>query len=461
MQRVFAIAFLTVKAAIRFRLFVVLAGLLLAVVFGLPVVIKTDGTAQGFIQIMLTYTLGLVMVILGFTTLWLACGTLARDVEECQMQLVAVKPVARWQIWLGKWLGIMLLNAALLAMSGAAIYGLLLWRADRLPPAEQTKLRNEILVARASLKPQPPDFGTAVEKIYEQRRKASQAVAAMDPAVVRQQIRQALTNDYELVPSGMVQHWVVNFGVLKDVAGDRPLFLQVKFHAAQKSPTGTFIGLWRVGVPQTPRLWQPPPMSLAPDTVHELRVPPHLIGDDGKLSIDFANLNDTALTFPIQGGIEVLYRQGGFGPNYVRGLVILYLWLALLAAVGLASASALSFPVAAFLALALLIIGLSGGLLKTILYEGSVLGVNHNTGRADHPTPVDYIFLPLFRGLLHIIDLVYSFSPIDLLSSGRAIPWTQMGLAVLQIGGILCGFFGLVGIVLFTRRELATAQANQ
>ena len=40
------------------------------------------------------------------------------------MQIVAVKPIARWQIWLGKWLGLMSLNAALLAISGAAKIGM-------------------------------------------------------------------------------------------------------------------------------------------------------------------------------------------------------------------------------------------------------------------------------------------------------------------------------------------------
>ena len=69
------------------------------------------------------------------------------------MQMVAVKPIARWQIWLGKWLGIMSLNAALLALSGGSVYGLLQWRAARLPADEQTILRNEVLVARGSAKP--------------------------------------------------------------------------------------------------------------------------------------------------------------------------------------------------------------------------------------------------------------------------------------------------------------------
>src|SRR5215468_6431519 len=133
MKRVLAIAKLTWKAAFRFRLFWVMAALLLLCVVGLPILVKDDGTARGFTQILLTYTLSIVTTLLGFSTLWLACGTLARDIEEAQMQVVAVKPVARWQIWLGKWLGIMALNAALLALSGASVYSLLLWRATRLP----------------------------------------------------------------------------------------------------------------------------------------------------------------------------------------------------------------------------------------------------------------------------------------------------------------------------------------
>src|SRR3989442_14095455 len=152
MQRLFAIAWLTWKAAFRFRLFLVLSALLLAAVVGLPLLIKDDGTARGFTQILLTYTLSTITALLGLSTLWLACGTLARDIEECQVQMVAVKPIARWQIWLGKWLGILSLNAALLALSGASVYSLLLWRATRLPQDQQAILRKEVLVARGSAK---------------------------------------------------------------------------------------------------------------------------------------------------------------------------------------------------------------------------------------------------------------------------------------------------------------------
>src|SRR5712671_4823211 len=129
MQRIFAICWLTWKAALRFRLFLVIAVLLILAVVGLPLLIKDDGTARGFTQILLTYTLTTITALLGLSTLWLSCGTLARDIEECQIQVVAVKPVARWQIWLGKWIGLVTLNAALLAISGASVFFLLQWRA--------------------------------------------------------------------------------------------------------------------------------------------------------------------------------------------------------------------------------------------------------------------------------------------------------------------------------------------
>src|SRR5206468_2003103 len=157
MQRLFAITRLTWKAAIRFRLFLVVAVLLLGAVIGLPLLIKDDGTARGFTQILLTYTLSAITALLGLSTLWLACGTLARDIEECQMQVVAVKPIARWQIWLGKWLGIMSLNAALLALSGASVYALLQWRATKLPEDQRKILYNEVLVARGSAREQSVD----------------------------------------------------------------------------------------------------------------------------------------------------------------------------------------------------------------------------------------------------------------------------------------------------------------
>jgi len=68
-QGLLAITWLTWKAAFRFRLFLVIAVLLLGAVVGLPLLIKDDGTARGFTQILLTYTLSTIT----------ACGALVKS----------------------------------------------------------------------------------------------------------------------------------------------------------------------------------------------------------------------------------------------------------------------------------------------------------------------------------------------------------------------------------------------
>src|ERR1022692_3774174 len=457
MQRLFAIAWLTWKAAFRFRLFLVIAVLLLAAVVGLPLLLKDDGTARGFTQILITYTLSVITALLGLSTLWLSCGTLARDIEECQIQVVATKPVARWQIWLGKWLGIVSLNAALLALSGASVYGLLQWRATRLPADQQKILRNEVLVSRGSAK--PPTFDKEVQEetdqVLRERVQKNPDLRANIPEA-RKQILEQVKAGYQVVPSGYMHVWQVNLGSSKELVPGQPLYLRVKFNAADKSTSGTFEGRWRVGEPRKTPLWHSEVMSLVPDTFHEFEDPANC-DDKGVLTITFGNANNTALLFPLEDGLEVLYRQGGFGLNFVRGVGIIFCWMALLAALGLASASLLSFPVAAFFSLGVLTLALASGTISNAVSEGTLMGFNSETSRMGHSS-IDVVAIPVFRAVLEVINLAKDFSPIDSLSTGRSVSWGELGQAFGQIVVLLGGSVGLIGIIIFSRRELATAQ---
>jgi hypothetical protein len=456
----FAMAWLTAKAALRYRLVQILSVLLLTAVVFLPAIIKHDGTARGFTQILLSYSLGSVTMLLGFATLWLACGTLARDVEECQMQMVAVKPIARWEIWLGKWLGLVLLNGLLLAMAGAAIYGVLSWRSRTLPPEALEELRAKVLVARGSIREAVDTQGIEAEvnrRLAERLQDAN--VAAMDRSFVLQQIREQVRAQYQIVRPGMARRWVLDFGARGARLKETPLSVRAKFIAAQATVSGTYYGFWEIGPPEG-RRYRPEAMSLAPDTFHEFFIPPGLIDSDGRLTVDFLNYNDTAILFPLEEGLEVLYAAGGFAPNFARGMAIIFCWIALLAAIGLAAASFLSFPVAAFLSLGLLVIGFSTGTLRQVVTEGGIAGVNANTGLIDEPGVFNRAAVKVFGGLLAAINLAQDFSPVESLSSGRMVTWGEVGRACLQVVLLMGGFFGAVGVVLFTRRELAAAQSG-
>ncbi|HEY5346056.1 MAG TPA: ABC transporter permease [Verrucomicrobiae bacterium] len=461
MQRIFAISWLTWKAALRFKLFLVIAVLLILAVVGLPLVIEDDGTAQGFTQIILTYTLSAITGLLGLSTLWLACGTLARDIEECQIQVVATKPIARWQIWLGKWLGIVTLNAALLAISGACVFGMLQWRAGKLPAAEQKNLREQVLVARGSAKEpnDPAEIETDTEQVFQERLKSS-PVEKVDEQEVKKQIREQVKAQLQLVPPSYERVWKIDLGFAKNYLAGKPLQLRVKFNAAQKSSSGTFVALWQVGVPDKTKFWRSEPMSLAPDTFHEFAIPPDLFDANGLLTITFVNPNSTALLFPLEDGMEVLYPAGSFGLNFVRGLGIIFCWMALLSALGLMAASFLSFPVATFFSLAMLLVALSSGMLADSVDSGSVAAGNEETGQAGHSV-ADVVLIPAFKGVLAVISLVKNYSPIEALSSGRSITWGELGSAFTQIVLLVGGVFAVAGIFFFNRRELATAQGTQ
>ena len=119
---------------------------------------------------------------------------------------------------------------------------------------------------------------------------------------------------------------------------------------------------------------------------------------NGVLTIAVRESNNTALLFPLEDGMEVLYPEGGFALNFARGLGIIFCWMALLAALGLAAASFLSFPVATFFSLAMLVVVLSerhaGG--RGGFGHGRRVG-NEETGATGHSV-ADVVLIPAVQG---------------------------------------------------------------
>ena len=199
--------------------------------------------------------------------------------------------------------------------------------------------------------------------------------------------------------------------------------------------------------------------SLAAETIHEIELGPAVLDAEGWLIIDIANRSGVPLLIPLEDGFELLYPEGGFGLNYVRAVMVIACWLGLLAAIGLAAASFLTFPVAAFLATTVLILGLSTGTLKSVVEDRTVMGFEHDTNVPLHPA-IDAVMVPVFEVLLNAINVVQQFSPIDAVSSGRSISWFDVARSGFLVIGLFGGAFAALGITTFTRRELATAQSH-
>ena len=88
MRKVFAIAGIAIRSAIRSRVVLVLLALLLIAIVALPLTIKGDGTVTGAVQVLLRYTLGAVNIILSIATLWAGCAAISAEVQEHQIHLI-------------------------------------------------------------------------------------------------------------------------------------------------------------------------------------------------------------------------------------------------------------------------------------------------------------------------------------------------------------------------------------
>ncbi|MBL9170950.1 MAG: ABC transporter permease [Verrucomicrobiales bacterium] len=452
MRKIRFIARLTLKAASRSRSIMASAGTVLACTCGLPWLIKHNGTAPMFAQVHLTYGLLLLAILLSATALLMACGSLSQDIETGRIQLVAVKPVSRWKIWAGKWVGIMMINAGLLIAGAGALYLLIQWRARQLVPEEQVRLHQNVLIARGSAEEPPVDLEKDVERLF-QRRRQQPNVAQLEPDFVRAQIRDEIRAQQETVPAGFRRVWKVPLNGREGLVQSGPTSIRVRFHSARLTEQAPMDTVWIVGDRNHPEHWRGI-LPLTPGVAHEFPVSARAINPDGTLSIECENRSQSTLLFRLSDPLELLFPEGGFLLNYVRSGIILYCWLGLLTAVGLTASSFLGFPVAILLSLCFLAVAVSSDTYAEVIRDGTVSGVDHETGKSNRDL-LDWILVPLSQVLLLIAEPVSQHSPIEPISNGRSIPWTSVGDAFVRLDLISGFLIAAIGCLALHRRDLS------
>lgn len=125
----------------------------------LPHNLEGDGTLAGRIRAFLSYSMTISAVLLSILTIFLAVDVVTDDVRRKTIFSVASKPVARWQYILGRWLGVVMLDALLLVIVAVDIYMVAQdlrggkWR----DPMDRLAVETEVFTARARIKPAPLD----------------------------------------------------------------------------------------------------------------------------------------------------------------------------------------------------------------------------------------------------------------------------------------------------------------
>ncbi|MCC7407866.1 MAG: ABC transporter permease [Phycisphaeraceae bacterium] len=475
---VLAVARTMVDEAIRMKVALVCVGALALLVPVLPMALDKHELLRYRIMFTLSWSLMGVGVILGLMTIFLSCATVAGDLRHRQIYLTLTKPLGRWGYLLGKWVGIMALNALLIVVTGIGVYSfvILLERSGtQRDDYDQQSVRREVLVARVSAQAKPPP-GVDFEEVYEQRLKQLREEHPEEFAEVSEHERQnmiaALRAQWHTIePQNSEAYFFDGLGAAK--SSGQPI--QLRLHPlATRSFAETVV---QVALRINGRVMPTAVYRLADRNVSLIPIPSELVDDQGRLLVEIANVDDPdrplsgSITFAPGEGIQALYRVGGFEANLGRALAVTWIKLGFLAALGLAAATVLDFPVACLLCLLVYVGASASGFFEQSLADFGVRARLDVSGWRQFLAVLTAFVKGMQEGdvweslkipirmigqtFMAMVPSLGRYAVAAPVSDGQAVGWSVLGSAALWVGGLWTIGCGLVGWVLFRTRELA------
>ena len=367
---------------------------------------------------------------------------------------MVTKPIRRYQLILGKFLGVIVLDVALLTLFTGIIYGVvvLMPRFVKASDEERAQIDDEFFTARASLVPPQIDVGKEVDELYA-KLKANDQLEAAYPRSTEEEIRKYLTSRLRLekraAAVGQILLWEFT-NVRPSDPNHQSLFIRFKYDVSVTPPDEQVYGDWRIGdlrgwkngtSVDTP-VWRVPRRDPV-RKFREIEVPASAVAKDGYLAVGFMNpqFNDTVVLFPIEDGLEVLYKADSFLGNYVRAALLILLRLVFLACLGVMAASFLSFPVAILFCLVIFVTGAtSSGIIESFGY------MSRN---------VSMIYKYTIESVIHLLPQFDKVNPTQFLVPARLIPWSLIGRVVLVMICLKAALLLILALIIFSFRELA------
>ncbi|MHC4573516.1 MAG: ABC transporter permease [Planctomycetota bacterium] len=453
MHSIWAVATNTVKQALRMKVALVFIILLMVLLPVMGVSMVGDGTLKGRLQTFVSYGLSLTSLLLCMLTIAVSTYSLANDIKQRQIYTVITKPIRRWKLILGKLLGVLLLSTGLLVLFSAIIYAITVYtpKFHDASEAELAQVRNEFFTARASLIPAEPDVSAEVISTYNRLKERGQ-LEQWFRGRSRREILARLTMWKRLqkraAEAGRELLW--EFENVKPLGPEQSLFIRFKYDVSVNPPDLQVYSRWVVGdirqLKYRARMETPIRSFERRDlirTFHEIEVPADVVAEDGYLAIAFLNVpvNNTVVIFPLEDGLEVLYKADAFSANFIRAVLLILFRLVFLAVLGMLASTFLSFPVAILVCLVVFF---------TANFSGFVIdSFSYLSG--DMNKIYSYTLGPIIR-LLPRFD---GFNPNQYLVFARLLSWSVLAKA----GGFMICIKAVLLLVLallvFRYREIA------
>lgn len=361
--RIFGVAVLSFRAALRTKAVGALLGLLALVVLALPAVIRGDGTPAGQLHILLTYTLGLAFGILCLATLWASCALFAAEIDSSRIQLTAVKPITPGEQWLGKWIALLVLDGLMLFLVYAGVYGQIRWKIHQ-EGWEKTEHPSSRFVTHPVL-PTPME---EAHKVYAEMKAAKKLPKGMSEGRILQTLAEKAAERYSIIGPGEQTTWT--FVLERPIHAGEPLTGRILFDtefSTRQAIVGTcFLRCTdscakEEGIAIPLNDFSQNAIEFLVDAAAFLEPPVQKQGLGIRhFTLTFQHRGNqsksSAIMLRFRQDVVLLTPGGTFEANMVRAAIVQGCSLAVLAALGLALSACFSLPVAAFVATLLLIL---------------------------------------------------------------------------------------------------------
>ncbi|MFM8733720.1 MAG: ABC transporter permease [Pirellulales bacterium] len=473
--------------AVRMRAALVLLVLVVLLVPTLPLVLDHSERLHYRIQFVINWVLGGTGLILGALTLVLACGSVCGDIDSNRIHMTLAKPLQRWEYLVGKWLGIVLFDLLLVILTGAgtATFIALLASTEAVDPEDRAAVDGQVLTARMAIQPghdKPEEYEAAIDAAIRQLEKDDPDAFVGDPETARRRIRQEYDWEWHTVTPDLVSTYVFSgLASAREVPGGT-LQLQLKPRAynVDVDLADVRFALWLNGRPWPLEDGTHVEQQLETLAVHVLDLPADTVDEQGVLRLTVANRNlvpagetqPTAITFSPGDGLRIMVRVGGFTGNFLRCLAVIWIKLALVAALGVAAATCMGFPMAILASGVVAVAAVGSGFFRDAggLYNmssRSLLGSIAERLLATWDLVTQVRLYEAFRMLLGFVTdailwLIPSFSDYDSvarLATGMAIPWGDVVSCLWWIGLVSPLLVGLAGWLVFDRRDLVRSSS--
>ncbi|MCK4873141.1 MAG: ABC transporter permease subunit [Phycisphaerales bacterium] len=492
-----AVARNVLDEAVRMKVSLIFIVFLVIALAFLPNLLDESQPLRYRIQTFLQWGSGGAFVIIAFLTVFLSIATVAFEQRDRQIWQIVSKPVSRGSYLLGKWIGVMGLNAILLVIVGSAVFMFTQYLRTQQPVDDYDRyaVNQLVLTARTGVGPSYDDpvginLIRLIDAKLEQYELSDAPIVDQQPvdrlremiaeydslwtrgeksearSVVRELFRYGLMAKLrtEVIEQLRTRRRTISPSVGGNITGREFLFegldratrlgrsvvLRYKINSGTNEPGAVFNITFEI--PTLGLLVQPTALK----QTQTLDIPIEAISDDGTLAITVYHGDyrtgwssvQQSIYFP-PDGLELMYTVGTFEGNYVRVMVVHWIKLGLLAAMGVAAATFLSFPVASMFTFVGLFAAESSGFLR----ESLKYYTTHEREGLDYSVTIAIRLVG--NAVAWLFSPYAELKPTSRLVEGRFISWWEViqGCLTLGLAMLVVGFFGYM---IFRKRELAT-----